>query len=127
MSDDETEEGSKQELLNMYDQQYSSNQNEGTVAPHINLYFPFDGVTGHHFQFSKGAFNAVNLNDDRKAEFQRIIDSEGLQLESEGPSWMTARATDWSPRTAVRVTGRILERVYDTHYGNVIKIEAVNE
>ncbi|WP_436931244.1 hypothetical protein [Halosimplex halobium] len=126
MSDDETEEDSKQELLNIYDRQYSSNQHEGTVASHINLYFPFDGVTGHHFQFSRGAFNAVNLNGERKAAFQQIIDSEGLKFETEGPSWMTARDPDWSPGTAVRMTEKILEQVYDINLEDVTKIEAVN-
>lgn len=119
----------QQELRTVYECHHNSmpgDDVEGVPAPFVNIYFPLDGTVDTHFQFSWGMYNATRLNEERKAAFERVVESTDLQMENEESNWAMASDHDWSPDEAVRMTGRILEEVYGVGFEDIERVEEVN-
>lgn len=116
----------REELRTVLERHHNSipeGDNEGVSAPFVNIYFPLDGSVDTHLQFSWGLYNATRLDEERKAAFKRVAESEGLEMEHEETEWATASDYEWSPDEAVRVTGRILEEVYGVGFEDIDRVE----
>ncbi|WP_254808449.1 hypothetical protein [Natronosalvus amylolyticus] len=81
-------------------------------APFINVYFPYEGEVESLYQFQWGAYNIVNLNDEREKAFRELIDDEDLEIMIEDKSHITAADYDWTPEEALRVSTRVLNHVF---------------